>query len=152
MNTVTSRNTVRSLNGNLDGPATSGEGTGGNLERQETLQEHLRRRAVNSGQYYRNEKHPGRWPNNLVGWDGPEDPQSPMNWPVRKKIGCTALLGLTAMGASFASSSFSPTFKAVSLEFDVSTEVTTLTLSLFVLGFAFGPLVCSWHCSRSALY
>lgn len=51
------------------------------------------------------------------------------------------LLGLTTMGASFASSSFSPTFGAVSAEFGVSEEVVILTLSLYVLGFAFGPLV-----------
>lgn len=45
------------------------------------------------------------------------------------------------MGAAFASSSFSPTFEQVSAEFGVSEEVCILTLSLYVLGFAFGPLV-----------
>jgi hypothetical protein len=117
--------------------------TSQNLERQATLQEDLRRRATNSGQYYKHEKgaNPGNWPNNLVGWDSEDDPANPMNWPRRKKIGITLLLGFTTMGASFASSSFSPTFGAISEEFGVSTEVATLSLSLFVLGFAFGPLV-----------
>jgi DHA1 family multidrug resistance protein-like MFS transporter len=45
------------------------------------------------------------------------------------------------MGASFASSSFSPTFGALSSRFGISTEATTQSLSLFVLGFASGPLV-----------
>lgn len=60
---------------------------------------------------------------------------------MKYRMGVTVLLGLTTMGASFASSSFSPTFEAVAAEFHVSTEVTTLTLSLYVLGFALGPLV-----------
>lgn len=81
------------------------------------------------------------WPDNIVTWNGKDDPECPMNWPLKKKIPITLLLGLTTMGSAFASSSFSPTFIAVAEEFHVSTEVTTLTLSLYVLGFAFGPLV-----------
>jgi len=88
-----------------------------------------------------NSSDPASWPNNIVTWDGPDDPNNPMNWNPKYKGFITALLGFTTMGASFASSSFSPTFDAVSQEFHVSTEVTTLTLSLYVLGFAFGPLV-----------
>jgi hypothetical protein len=38
-------------------------------------------------------------------------------------------------------SSFLPTFDAISREYGVSTKVVTLTLSLYVLEFAFGPLV-----------
>jgi len=109
---------------------------------------HLNRQATNSGQYYpgEDEKHdPGKWPNNLVGWDSEDDPANPINWPIKKKIWVTLLLGFTTTGASFASSSFSPTFMAVSQEFHVSTEVTTLSLSLYALGFAFGPLVSSLH-------
>lgn len=84
---------------------------------------------------------PAVWPDDIVTWDGPDDPANPMNWPKLKKGAITILLGLMTMGASFASSSFSPTFDAVSAEFGVSQEVTILTLSLYVLGFAFGPLV-----------
>ena len=83
------------------------------------------------------------WPNNIVTWNGPDDPQNPMNWSIKNKLSITVLLGFTTMGAAFASSSFSPTFMAVSEEFGVSEEVTILTLSLYVLGFAFGPLVCT---------
>ena len=82
------------------------------------------------------------WPNNIVTWNGPDDPQNPMNWSIKKKLSITVLRGFTTMGAAFASS-FSPTFMAVSEEFRVSEEVTILALSLYVLGFAFGPLVCT---------
>lgn len=147
----TTQNTGDDINGILERQVTfqenpptnhsTGDDTNGALEHQVTFQEQLRRGATNSGQYYPDEKNPGTWPNNLVGWQGPNDPQNPMNWKKSRKITCTMLLGFTAMGASFASSSFSPTFVAVSNEFGVSTQVSTLSLSIFVLGFAFGPLV-----------
>ncbi|KAF8858003.1 MFS general substrate transporter [Acephala macrosclerotiorum] len=81
---------------------------------------------------------PGNWPDNIVTWHGEKDPNNPMNWPIGKKIRRTVLLGITTMGASFASSSFSPTFNQISEEFGVSTEIATLSLSLYVLGFALG--------------
>ena len=91
------------------------------------------------------EKSPNEWPNNIVGWNGPNDTNNPMNWSRKKKLGITVLLGLTTMGSSFAFSSFSPPFDAVSMEFGVSEEVVILTLSLYVLGFAFGPLVSPFY-------
>ena len=84
---------------------------------------------------------PAIWEGDLVDWDSPNDPANPRNWTLRKKALITAQLGMTAMGASFASSSFSPAFKAVEVYFSVSSSVATLTLSLYVLGFALGPLV-----------
>lgn len=77
---------------------------------------------------------PAIWEDDLVDWDSPTDPANPRNWPLRKKIRVTAQLGLTTMGASFASSSFSPAFVAIEEAFDISRSVATLSLSLFVLG------------------
>lgn len=51
------------------------------------------------------------------------------------------MVSITTARPSFASSSFSLTFDQLSQEFRVSTEVATLALSLYVLGFAFDPLV-----------
>lgn len=82
-----------------------------------------------------------QWPNNIVTWDGPEDPKNPMNWGMKKKIIITILLSSNTMVASFGSSSFSPTFGALAENYGISQEVAILTLSLYVLGFAFGPLV-----------
>lgn len=86
---------------------------------------------------------------NLVVWNGPDDPDNPMNWPVRKKWIITVALGLITLCVTFASSTFSTATVATSIEFSVSTEVTTLGTSLFVLGYAFGPLVS--RISRLAL-
>jgi hypothetical protein len=86
-------------------------------------------------------KSPTDWPNNIVSWDGPNDPKNPMKSTVKKKMSIKILLGFPTMNTSFASSSFLPTFDAVSAQFGVSTMVTTVSLSLLVLGFACGLLV-----------
>lgn len=78
---------------------------------------------------------------NLVEWDGPNDPENPMNWPVSKKWRVTVSLGFMTFCVTFASSVFSNATVPVAEEFGVSTEVTTLGTSLFVLGFGIGPLI-----------
>lgn len=83
---------------------------------------------------------PAVWDDDLVDWDSPNDPANPRNWSMKRKALVTVELGLTTMGASFASSSFSPAFRAIEEAFNISRPVATLSLSLYVLGFAFGPL------------
>jgi hypothetical protein len=78
---------------------------------------------------------------NLIEWSGPSDPENPMNWPASKKWIVTITLGLMTFCVTFASSVFSTATIATSIEFGVSTEVMTLGTSLFVLGFAVGPLI-----------
>ncbi|RDW82201.1 MFS general substrate transporter-65 [Coleophoma cylindrospora] len=78
---------------------------------------------------------------NLVEWDGPNDPGNPMNWSVGKKWIVTIALGFLTFVITFASSVFSTSTIAVAVRFGVSTEVSTLGTSLFVLGFAAGPLI-----------
>jgi DHA1 family multidrug resistance protein-like MFS transporter len=78
---------------------------------------------------------------NLIEWDGPDDPENPMNWPVTKKWIVTVALGLMTFCVTFASSVFSNATMPTAELFGVSSEVTTLGTSLFVLGFAVGPLV-----------
>ena len=51
------------------------------------------------------------------------------------------ILGYTTLTAAFASSIFSAATAAVAAQFGVSTEVGILGLSLYVLGFATGPLL-----------
>lgn len=80
---------------------------------------------------------------NLIEWNGPDDPEYPMNWSVMKKGIITFTLGLMTFCATFASAVFSNAMVPIAMEYGVSTEVTTLGTSLFVLGFAVGPLVSS---------
>ncbi|KIN05524.1 hypothetical protein OIDMADRAFT_38051 [Oidiodendron maius Zn] len=78
---------------------------------------------------------------NLIEWDGPDDPDNPMNWGRTKKWIVTVMLGLMTFCVTFASSVFSNATVPTAKEYGVSTEVTTLGTSLFVLGFAIGPLI-----------
>ncbi len=78
---------------------------------------------------------------NLVEWNGPDDPENPQNWPNGKKWRVTMALAFMTFCVTFASSVFSNATVAVAELYGVSTEVSTLGTSLFVLGYAFGPLV-----------
>ncbi|KAF2120966.1 major facilitator superfamily domain-containing protein [Lophiotrema nucula] len=69
------------------------------------------------------------------------DPRNPMRWPKAKKwAGCLSMAFAT-LTVSFCSSAFSGGIQQVMVEFGVSQEVVTLGISLFVLGFALGPLL-----------
>src|SRR6266536_2797784 len=78
---------------------------------------------------------------NLIEWDGPNDVGNPMNWKTSKKWIVTIVLGMMTFCVTFASSVFSNATVPVAELYHVSTEVTTLGTSLFVLGFGIGPLV-----------
>ncbi|KAI4254209.1 MAG: hypothetical protein LQ352_003227 [Teloschistes flavicans] len=77
----------------------------------------------------------------VVEFDGPDDPLHPQNWSMRKKILTAAMLAYTTLVSTFASSIFSTATTVVGEQFGVSTEVGLLGLSLYVLGFATGPIL-----------
>ncbi|CAD6442598.1 f42aebb5-e7a6-4ad3-be1c-b77f14329f51 [Sclerotinia trifoliorum] len=78
---------------------------------------------------------------NLVTWDGPDDPENPMNWPAKKKWCITVILGVMTFVVTFSSSVFSTATANVAELYHVSEEVAVLGTSLFVVGFAVGPLI-----------
>lgn len=51
------------------------------------------------------------------------------------------MFGMTTMCSTFASSVFSPALPYISEEYGISREVSVLGISLFVLGYVFGPLL-----------
>lgn len=65
----------------------------------------------------------------------------PFNWKFSRKIFTALLLGFTTLCSSFGSAIVAPGAPYAAAEFDVSNEVITLTISLYVLGFALGPLI-----------
>ncbi|RYN21038.1 putative transporter [Alternaria arborescens] len=77
----------------------------------------------------------------VVEFDGKEDPLHAQNWPMKKKIGIGAILAFDALTATMGSSIFSAATGAVSQQFGVANVVGTLGTSLFVFGYAFGPLM-----------
>ncbi|KAF2843692.1 MFS general substrate transporter [Patellaria atrata CBS 101060] len=76
----------------------------------------------------------------VVEFDGPDDPLHAQNWPMKRKLFIGAILAFDAIAATMGSSIFSPAIGAVSMQFGVIQEVGTLGISLFVFGYAFGPL------------
>ncbi|EIT75808.1 synaptic vesicle transporter SVOP [Aspergillus oryzae 100-8] len=75
----------------------------------------------------------------LVSWL-PDDPRNPMLFTTFKKVGITVVVSTATLAVALASSAYSGSTKQVMEGLDVGTEVATLGLSLFVIGFALGPL------------
>ncbi|OJJ39635.1 hypothetical protein ASPWEDRAFT_105336 [Aspergillus wentii DTO 134E9] len=76
-----------------------------------------------------------------VTFDGPEDPEHPYNWSLSVKLYISVIVCFGTFVASFASAIFAPGTVDVAETFGVSSEVGILGTTLFVLGFASGPLV-----------
>jgi DHA1 family multidrug resistance protein-like MFS transporter len=77
----------------------------------------------------------------VVEFNGHDDPLHAMNWPLRKKLATAAMLGFTTLTAAFGSSIFSAATGAIQQHFGVGSVVATLGTSLYVLGFATGPIL-----------
>ena len=79
---------------------------------------------------------------NIVSWDGPDDPQNPMNFPSWKKSLMIGLVSATCFLTPLASSMFAPGVSYLMAEFHSSNkELASFVVSVYVLGFAFGPLI-----------
>lgn len=74
---------------------------------------------------------------NIVDWDGENDPENPMNWSKKKK-GCQiALLSILTLITPLASSMFAPAVPDVQKAFhNDSTTLAEFVVSVYILGFA----------------
>lgn len=81
---------------------------------------------------------------NIVDWDGPDDPQNPMQWSTKAKVSnCSTIIFLTLL-TPLASSMFAPGVPDVLREFKSSSDtLAAFVVSVFLLGFAVGPLLIS---------
>lgn len=82
-----------------------------------------------------------QWENNVVGWDGPNDPENPHNWKKSKKYTVTVFYASMTFCITFASSVFSTATAVTAEKYGVSTEVMTLGTSLFVFVSAFPSII-----------
>ena len=89
-------------------------------------------RDVEKGEEKPTELPPPKDPN-LIEWDGPDDPENPMNWSVSKKWTVTITFAFMTFVITFASSVFSTATQVTAELFEVSNEVMILGTSLFVL-------------------
>ncbi|KAK8132354.1 MFS transporter [Apiospora kogelbergensis] len=79
---------------------------------------------------------------NLVDWNGDDDPENPRNWSDGTKMVHVATVSIFVLIANLASTMFAPGVADLALEFGVrNTIVVLMTVSIYVLGFALGPLI-----------
>ncbi|KAL2202941.1 MFS general substrate transporter [Sarocladium strictum] len=79
---------------------------------------------------------------NVVWWDGPDDPQNPYNWPSWRKVMNVVLVSALTFVTPLASSMFAPGVPELLREFETtSRELATFCVSVYVLGFAAGPML-----------
>ncbi|KAJ6011928.1 hypothetical protein N7499_013101 [Penicillium canescens] len=71
----------------------------------------------------------------------PNDPRNPMNFHAMKKWAITLLVSFVTLAVSLVSSAFSGGMSQIIEDFGSPEEVVILGVSLFVLGFAIGPLI-----------
>lgn len=77
----------------------------------------------------------------IVGWDGQDDPDMPLNFPRWKKWLLVGLLSTITLVTPFASSILSPGIGKLSEEFGNDNEIVgAMTVSLYLLGYVVGPL------------
>lgn len=80
---------------------------------------------------------------NLVTWTGPDDPDNPKTWAYSKKWRAVVIVSMFTFMSPVSSSLVAPSLTAIGDELGVppGTE-QALILSIFVLAYAIGPLLC----------
>ncbi|KAG6916739.1 hypothetical protein DXG01_005559 [Tephrocybe rancida] len=74
--------------------------------------------------------------------DWESDPENARNWPLRRKWTAVGIIALYAFFAPMTSSMMAPGLEDVAIKYHIkSTAVKSLTLSIYLLSFALGPLV-----------
>ncbi|KAL2855324.1 putative MFS transporter [Aspergillus pseudoustus] len=80
----------------------------------------------------------------LVDWDGDCDPTNPRNWPRHKKWAHIIILSILALITNMAPTMCAPGIQDIAADLDItSTTVSTLAITLYVLGIAIGPMFMS---------
>ncbi|KAK5268014.1 hypothetical protein LTR99_002946 [Exophiala xenobiotica] len=71
----------------------------------------------------------------------PNDVGNPFSWTSSRRWAISWIVAIEMLAAAFASSTFSGMIRELIFDFGASTELITAGISLFVLGFATGPLL-----------
>lgn len=78
---------------------------------------------------------------NPVTFDGPDDPLNPLNWPTPRKWAVTLLCSMSGLVTLMSGTMMAPALSTIADELGLDTATANLTLSIFVLAYAFGPLI-----------
>ncbi|OAP65326.1 hypothetical protein AYL99_01298 [Fonsecaea erecta] len=85
--------------------------------------------------------HSNHVPTTAQDWDGEDDPDNPLNWPVLIKIYHTLVPALQCFTITFGSSVYTPSVPEVARHFGVSTTAALVPLTVYVMGLGFGPVI-----------
>ncbi|KAG6830992.1 hypothetical protein H0H92_013464 [Tricholoma furcatifolium] len=78
----------------------------------------------------------------IVDWEGPDDPANPKNWKYSRKWAATIVVSSFTFISPVSSSMIAPAALSVATDFGVTSSVIiAMMTSVFVLGYAVGPLV-----------
>lgn len=86
------------------------------------------------------EKPSAKFIDNVVGWDGLDDPECPRNWVFWRKVMFVIVTSGMMVCVSFGSSVFAPAEKVFAAEFGVAPIFGQLAVALWILGFFAGPI------------
>ena len=79
----------------------------------------------------------------VIGWEGQDDPDMPLNFPQKRKWLLLGLLSSIAFISPLASSMFAPGVSFMDADFhNTDATISAFTVSIFVMGFAVGPCFC----------
>ncbi|KAI1653022.1 MFS general substrate transporter [Daldinia decipiens] len=79
----------------------------------------------------------------LVTWNGDDDPEHPYNWSLTRKWIITILLSNGGLVTLMSGAMLAPALKSIAEDLKTDEEEAQIFLSIFVLAFAFGPMVLS---------
>ncbi|PKY01364.1 MFS general substrate transporter [Aspergillus campestris IBT 28561] len=78
----------------------------------------------------------------MVDWDGDDDPHNPQNWSLTRKWCLVGLVSAVTFNISMASTVTAPAVPLIMAGFNqTNAELQSFVVSIYILGFAFGPLV-----------
>ncbi|PFH46378.1 hypothetical protein AMATHDRAFT_88360 [Amanita thiersii Skay4041] len=79
----------------------------------------------------------------IVGWDGPKDPQNPRNWSNKHRWIVTFVVSFFTFISPVGSSISSPALPQISADLNIppGSVLENMSLSIFVLAYALGPLI-----------
>ncbi|KAF5686183.1 major facilitator superfamily transporter [Fusarium denticulatum] len=78
---------------------------------------------------------------NVVEWEE-NDPENPLNWPAYKAVAHIVIISFMTLTVNLAATMFAPAASDLAKDFGITNStVVTLTVSIYLLGFTFGPLM-----------
>lgn len=81
--------------------------------------------------------------NIMVTWDSDDDPENPKNWSKWYKVLLTLQICFLTVSVYMASAIYTPGIDSLMVDLGISRVLATLPLTMFVIGYAIGPLFWS---------